>query len=162
VVLMGVSQVAVPEASRVFHRRAGGLIRFCLAMGGVQAVGALLWGIGLLLVLPLGPGRLLLKDVWEPAFALLVPIILTVIAAAFYTAAAAGLRAMGYARRSLRAQLISSLAYVLAGSGGAVLGGALGASWGVTAANTLGALVWWYQLRTALAEHRRLPAGSAA
>ena len=37
VVLMGLSQVAVPEASRVFHRNAQRLSRFCLTLGGAQA-----------------------------------------------------------------------------------------------------------------------------
>jgi O-antigen/teichoic acid export membrane protein len=155
VVLMGISQVAVPEASRAFHRRPGALPRFCLALGGVQAAGALIWGLAVLLALPHGLGQLLLAELWRPTSALLVPIMLTVMGACFYTAAAAGVRAMGYARRSLRAQLIASLAYVIGGSCGAVLAGAPGASWGVTAANTVGAMVWWYQLRAALAEHRQ-------
>ena len=44
VVLMGISQVAVPEASRVFHRNSGHLGRFCLLLGGVQAAAAVAVG----------------------------------------------------------------------------------------------------------------------
>ena len=44
---------------------------------------------------------------------------------------------MGVARRSLRAQLTASAAYAIGGATGAILGGALGASWGVTAAQVL-------------------------
>lgn len=43
VVLAGLSQVAVPEASRVFRRNSRRLWRFCLLLGGVQAAGAVVW-----------------------------------------------------------------------------------------------------------------------
>jgi hypothetical protein len=112
----------------------------------------------LLTVFPLGPGSALLKDLWLPTAQLIPAITLTVAATSFGTAATAGLRAMGLARRSLRAQLTASAAYVIGGTGGAVLGGALGASWGVTVAQCFAALVWWQQLRSALAEHHAVAA----
>ena len=160
VVLMGISQVAVPEASRVFHRESRHLARFCFILGGVQASAAIVWGAILLTVFPLGPGPLLLKELWMPTAQLLPAITLTVAAASFITAATAGLRAMGVARRSLRAQLTGSVAYVICGAAGAVLAGAVGTSWGVTAAQTFAALVWWHQLRSALANHHAVPAVS--
>ena len=40
----GVSQVAVPEAARVFHRNSRRLPRFCAVLGGAQALTAL--GLG--------------------------------------------------------------------------------------------------------------------
>jgi O-antigen/teichoic acid export membrane protein len=152
VVLMGISQVAVPEASRVYHRSAGRLTRFCLLLGGVQAAAATAWGLTILLLLPLGVGHFLLKDLWTSAAFLLPAVLLTVVCGCFSTAAIAGLRAMGVARRSLRAQLIASAAYLVGGLGGAVLAGAPGTCWGVALAGALGALVWWYQLRSALLE----------
>ena len=88
-----------------------------------------------------------------PTAQLIPAITLTVAAASFTTAATAGLRAMGLARRSLRAQLTGSAAYAIGGATGAVVAGALGASWGVTAAQVLAALVWWRQLRLALSDH---------
>ena len=153
VVLMGISQVAVPEASRVFHRNSGRLARFCFILGGSQAAAAVAWGLLLMIVFPLGPGSALLKELWMPTSQLLPAITLTVAAASFTTAATAGLRAMGVARRSLRAQLTGSAAYAVCGAAGALLGGALGASWGVTTAQVFAALVWWHQLRAALADH---------
>jgi O-antigen/teichoic acid export membrane protein len=153
VVLMGISQVAVPEASRVFHRDSGRLLRFCFILGGVQAAAALVWGLILMTVFPLGPGPLLIKELWMPTSRLLPAITLTVAAASFVTAATAGLRAMGVARRSLRAQLAGSAAYATLGATGAILWGAIGTSWGVTAAQCIAALVWWHQLRSALADH---------
>lgn len=162
VVLFGVSQVAVPEASLVFHRSSARLARFCLVLGGVQGATALAWGLGLLVILPLGPGRLLLKDLWMPTSHLVPAVTLSVVAASFLTAALAGLRAMGVARRSLRAQLITSTVYVVGGAGGAVVAGATGTCWGVALANTVGALVWWYQLRAALTDHHQSAAAVTA
>jgi O-antigen/teichoic acid export membrane protein len=157
VVLMGISQVAVPEASRVFHRDSRHLARFCFVLGGVQAAAAVAWGLLLLTVFPFGPGPALLKELWMPTAQLIPPITLTVAAASFVTAAIAGLRAMGLARRSLRAQLTSAALYVIGGSIGAVLAGAVGTSWGVTIAEFLAVLVWWHQLRLALADHHSVP-----
>ncbi|MDQ1289489.1 MAG: hypothetical protein QG622_3055 [Actinomycetota bacterium] len=153
VILMGVCQVAVPEASRVLHRAPSRLSRFCFLLGAVQAAGAVVWGTALVLLLPHGAGRLLLGGAWDPTSALLVPVALAVAAGCFSTGATAGLRAMGAAPLSLRAQLIASATYLVGGTGGAILAGAPGTCWGVTAANTAGALVWWYHLRTALREH---------
>lgn len=81
VLLMGLSQVAVPEASRVFQRSSRRLVRFCLAFGGGQATAAIAWGVVLITVFPLGPGPFVLKDLWLPTQALLPAITLTVAAA---------------------------------------------------------------------------------
>jgi hypothetical protein len=137
----------------VLHRSPARLAHFCFALGAVQAAAALTWGLALIVLLPLGPGRALLHDLWVPTSQLLPPATLTVGAACFTTSAAAGLRAMGAATRSLRAQLATAVAYLLGGIGGVVVAGALGTSWGVTAAVAFGALVGWHQLRAALAAH---------
>ncbi len=155
VILMGISQVAVPEASRVFHRASGNLLRFCFVLGGAQAAAVIAWGLILLTVFPLGPGPALLKELWIPTEQLVPAMTVTLAAASFTTAATAGLRAMGLARRSLRAQLTASAAYAIGGAGGAILGGALGSSWGVAIALCFSALVWWHQLRSALADYSR-------
>jgi O-antigen/teichoic acid export membrane protein len=157
VVLMGISQVAVPEASRVFHRDSRHLARFCFVLGGVQAAAAVAWGLLLLTVFPVGPGPAILKELWVPTAQLIPAITLTVAAASFVTAAIAGLRAMGVARRSLRAQLTGAALYLIGGTIGAVLAGAVGTSWGVTIAGFLAVLVWWHQLRLALADHHSVP-----
>ena len=151
-ILMGLSLVTVAEAARVLRTNPARLWTFCLLLGGGQALAALCWG-GLLLVLMSDDvGRLLLGDVWRSASELIVPATLSVLGAALGTGAAAGLRALGAARRSLRAQLLNSLAYVGFGLAGAAVGGALGSSWGVAAATTCGAVVWWAQLRAGLRE----------
>jgi O-antigen/teichoic acid export membrane protein len=155
VVLSGVSQVAVPEASQVLHRNPRRLPHFCAVLGGAQALGALAWGAVLLLILPLGPGQLLLRDIWAPASQLIVPVTLSISAACFLTAVTAGLRATGVARRSLQAQLTFSSAYLLLGVLGAILFGVRGAAWSGVLAISFGAVVSSLQLRAALADHHR-------
>ena len=153
VLLMGVSQVAVPEAALVLARSPRRLLRFCFVLGSVAATTAATWGLLVHLLLPLGLGQLLLGSLWIPAAALLPPVILAFSMGGFEIGAAAGVRALGAARRSLRAQLINASLYVALGGGGAVLDGARGSCWGVAVATTLGALVWWVQLRRGLHDH---------
>ncbi|MFK0286870.1 hypothetical protein ACIQVL_41270 [Streptomyces sp. NPDC090499] len=155
-VLMGLSLVTVPEAARVLRRAPHQLGRFCLLLGGGQAAGALLWGSALLLM-PDRLGDLALGDVWHSSSHLVVQITLSVAGAGLGTGAAAGLRALGAARRSLRCQLFASACYVGGGLGGAALAGTSGSAWGVAAATLSGSAVWWLQLRSALRERHRNP-----
>ncbi|MFD4387759.1 hypothetical protein [Streptomyces sp. NPDC058486] len=153
-VLMGLSLVTVAEAARVLRRAPHRLGAFCLLLGGGQAVAALLWG-GALLLVPDGAGAFVLGDVWGAASELIVPVTLGVAGAGLGTGAAAGLRALGAARRSLRSQLVASACYVTGGLGGAAAYGTAGSAWGVAAATLCGSAVWWLQLRSALREHHR-------
>ncbi|MFM9705887.1 MATE family efflux transporter [Streptomyces galilaeus] len=155
-VLMGLSLVTVAEAARVLRRAPHRLARFCLVLGAGQAVAALLWGAALLLV-PGRLGELALGDVWDSASALIVPAALGVAGAGLGTGAAAGLRALGAARRSLRSQLFASACYVGGGLGGAAVAGAAGSAWGVAAATVCSSAVWWLHLRSALRERRLNP-----
>ncbi|GAQ50541.1 hypothetical protein [Streptomyces acidiscabies] len=155
-VLMGLSLVTVPEAARVLRQAPHRLRSFCLLLGGGQAVGALLWG-GALLLVPDRLGEFALGDVWHSASELIAAIALGVAGAGLGTGAAAGLRALGAARRSLRAQLFASVCYVGGGLGGAALAGTVGSAWGVAAATVTSSAVWWLHLRTALRERRPDP-----
>ncbi|MGW8351917.1 hypothetical protein [Streptomyces wedmorensis] len=153
-VLMGLSLVTVAEAARVLKRAPHRMRAFCLLLGGGQAAAALLWG-GALLLVPDRAGAFVLGGVWGAASALIVPVTLGVAGAGLGTGAAAGLRALGAARRSLRAQLFASACYVGGGLGGAVVAGTVGSAWGVAAATLCGSALWWLQLRSALREHHR-------
>ncbi|GGU82584.1 hypothetical protein GCM10010211_55740 [Streptomyces albospinus] len=155
-VLMGLSLVTVAEAARVLRRAPHRLGPFCLVLGGGQAVAALLWG-GALLLMPDRVGELALGDVWHSASQLIVPVTLGVAGAGLGTGAAAGLRALAAARRSLRCQLFASACYVIGGLGGAAVAGTVGSARGVAAATFCGSAVWWLQLRSALREHHHNP-----
>ncbi|MFK0289781.1 hypothetical protein ACIQU6_04710 [Streptomyces sp. NPDC090442] len=155
-VLMGLSLVTVAEAARVLRRTPHRLGAFCLLLGGGQAVAALLWG-GALLLMPDRVGELALGDVWSSAAQLVVPVTLGVAGAGLGTGAAAGLRALAAARRSLRCQLLASTCYVIGGLGGAAAAGTVGSAWGVAAATVCGSAVWWLHLRSALRAHHQNP-----
>ncbi|WP_030785414.1 membrane protein [Streptomyces sp. NRRL S-920] len=155
-VLMGLSLVTVAEAARVLRRAPHRLARFCLLLGGGQAAAALLWGAALLLM-PDRFGELVLGGVWHSASELIVPATLGVVGAGLGTGAAAGLRALAAARRSLRSQLFASACYVGGGLGGAAAAGTVGSAWGVAAATVGGSAVWWLHLRSALRERHHNP-----
>ena len=151
--LMGTSLVVVPEAARMLRRSPRRLPQFCGLLGGGQAAAGLLWGLGVLFLLPGAAGVYLLGDVWRPSVAIIVPTTLGVMGASLSDGALAGLRALGAAPRSLRTQIFAAVAYVTGGVVGAVLGGAAGSAWGVAAATACSATVAWWQLRRGLREH---------
>jgi O-antigen/teichoic acid export membrane protein len=161
VVLMGLSQVSVPEAARVLRRNPRRLPLFCFGVGAVEAVGALAWGLMLVVVFPLGAGRFLLKDLWAPASQLIPALTLTTVVACFGVAAIAGLRALGMSRRSMWVQVVSSVCYLGFATMGAFLDGALGTCWGIFAAQSVSTTLWWHQLRSGLAERARAAAPDA-
>lgn len=147
----GVQIASVPEAARVARVNPGHLVRLCATVGAGLAALAIALGL-LLLALPPAVGFQLLGELWLPVRTILVPQTITTAAAGLMAGATVGLRGLAAARRSLRARLVtSSLIFVLS-VGGAAVGGALGASWGSATALTIGALVWWWQLRRAIGE----------
>jgi O-antigen/teichoic acid export membrane protein len=150
IILAGIAQVSVPEAKQVLERAPRHLPRFCLFLASGQAGAALCWGAAITL-LPVGPW--LLDGLWDSARPLLLPVFLVVVLGCFENAAAAGLRAMAASRRSLTAQLTNAWCYLVAGTIGAYLGGALGSCWGVVLALVVGLATYWYQLRCALRAH---------
>ncbi|MEP9381739.1 hypothetical protein [Nocardioides sp. KR10-350] len=152
VVLMGISQVAVPEANHVLTKRPGLMARFCLLLGAGQAALAAVWGIAMLIVLPLGLGRLALGDTWHGVAALILPGTIVVCLGCLSGGATTGLRAMGVAKRSLLAQLTGSALYVVGGGLGAWAGGAQGSAWGYAVGSAIAVAVWWWQLRRAIRE----------
>ncbi|WP_447042231.1 hypothetical protein [Streptomyces sp. DSM 118878] len=153
-VLMGLTLVTVAEAARMLRQAPHRFGTFCLVLGAGQAAAALLWGAALLLV-PDRLGTFVLGDVWSSASALIVPVTLSVAGAGLGSGAAAGLRALAAARRSLRCQLFASACYVGGGLGGAFAAGTIGSAWGVAAASLCGSVVWWLQLRSALRERHQ-------
>ncbi|TDW75630.1 hypothetical protein [Kribbella pratensis] len=156
IVLSGIGLVAVPEAARVLRRSVRALPLFCLALGGAQALAALGWGLLLLFALPDKWGHALLGEVWLTASALVLPATLSVACAGFNTGAAAGLRALGIARRSLKAQLCASAFYLVGGVVGGALDGARGSAWGAACATFAAAFVWWYTLHVGVRERKQL------
>ena len=156
VIFMGISLVTVPEATRMLHRSTRHLQRYCSLVGAGLSILALCWGLILLFALPRGLGTLLLHaKQWQPVYGLVIWLTLSMMGACVTAGAVAGLRALGVARRSLRANLIASGIFVVLGVLGAVVGGATGSVEGTALATWIGAGVSWWLLRIGLGEHGR-------
>ena len=152
ILFLGMSLVAIPEAARVLHRSPRRLPLFCVLISGGLAAAAFAWGVVLLVVLPTGFGGWLLGPIWRPTYPLLLPQTLFAIGAGVGVGAGAGLHALGAARRSLRAMILTSAVYLVLGLVGAVVAGAAGTVSGTAVASWIGTLVVWWQLRAALRE----------
>ncbi len=158
VIFLGISLVTVPEATRVLRHSPQHLRLYCVLVGAGMAVLALVWGGALLIALPRGLGELLLgRELWRPASRLVAPFTISVMGACFIAGATAGLHALGAARRSLRAMVLSSVIFLGCGLVGAYYGGAAGTVRGAALATWAGALVWWWQLGVAMRESEQVP-----
>ena len=144
--LMGVSQVAVPEAVRARKRGPRALRILCLGLSAGLASMALAWGLIVLLVFPHGIGEAILGSVWPSAHALVLGVMVSATAGCLHVGPSAGLRALGRADKTMRSQLAVTSLFILIGGVGAALWSAQGAVWGTALASILGAVIWWSQL----------------
>jgi O-antigen/teichoic acid export membrane protein len=162
VILYGMGLVALPEAVRILHRSPRHLPLFCgLLSAGLTLLG-LAWGITLLVALPRGLGAWLLGPVWRPTYPLVLPTTLFIMGGCVGAGAGPSMPAIAAARRSLRAALFTSAAYLVCALIGAAVGGAVGTMYGAAVATWFGALIFWWQLRAALRERRNASSGEPA
>jgi O-antigen/teichoic acid export membrane protein len=151
--LMGVSQVAVPEAARALERGRDSLSRACLLLSAGLALVAILWGITVLVLFPFGIGEMLLGSVWPGAHALVAGVMVSAAAGCLHVGPSAGLRALGRADLTLRCQLTVTILIITMGASGALLWAAPGAVWGTAFAAIAGAGIWWSRLWKAESSH---------
>lgn len=151
--LMGVSQVAVPEAARSLERGRESLSRTCLMLSAGLASVAILWGITVLVLFPFGIGEMLLGSVWSGAHALVAGVMLSAAAGCLHVGPSAGLRALGRADLTLSCQLTVTILVVTLGAIGALMWAAQGAVWGTALAAIAGAGIWWSRLWKAERSH---------
>lgn len=164
VIFFGMGLVLLPEAARILKRSPRRLALFCACTSGGLALLGLAWGVVLLVALPRGLGQAMLGSLWRPTYPLVLPSTIAIMGGCVQAGAGTGLHALGSARRSLRAMVLGAAVFVACGLAGAVVAGALGAVWGAAISSWIGALLFWAQLRTALAEHARprtLPSATA-
>jgi O-antigen/teichoic acid export membrane protein len=153
IVFFGLSLITLPEAAKLLRSSPQRLPLFCAAVGTGLAVLAAIWGVVLLIALPHGLGHLMLGSLWQGTYPLVLPATLAVVAGCVTTGAVLGLHALGTARRSMRAVIVtaalslaSSLAVALAG------GGTVWTMRVVAAALFVGAILTWWQFRVGLRE----------
>jgi O-antigen/teichoic acid export membrane protein len=153
IIFFGMGMITIPEAARLLRRSPRQLPLFCAAVSAGLTLLALAWGVVLLVALPRGLGHLMLGNrLWQPIYPLVLPAVLAIMAMCAATGAGIGLHALGTARRSLRAVLLTSALIVACTVAGAATGGMLGTMRYAAAASWLGTLLYWWQLRQALHE----------
>jgi O-antigen/teichoic acid export membrane protein len=152
VLLMSARLVTVPEAVRLSKRSPRRMVLACGLVSLMLGISALAWGAALLL-LPDSLGRELLGATWVNAREVVFPISLAVAGSGLLVGAGIGLRALLETKRAFRSRLVVSVLTVVNGLTGAAIAGASGAAWGFAAAQWIGAILWWHQLRGAMIEH---------
>ena len=120
IVLFGIGMITIPEAARLLRHSPRQLPLFCAAVSAGLTFLALAWGAALLVALPRGLGQLMLGSIWRPTYPLVLPATLSVMAMCATTGAGIGLHALGAARRSLRAVILTSVLVVACALIGAV------------------------------------------
>jgi O-antigen/teichoic acid export membrane protein len=155
VLLMSARLVTVPEAVRLSKTSPRRMLLACALVSMLLGIGALAWGLVLVFLFPDAVGRELLGPTWTNAREVLMPISISMAGSGVLVGAGIGLRALIETKRAFRARLVVSLLTVINGLTGAAIAGAKGAAWGFAAAQAIGAILWWYQLRAATMEHSR-------
>ena len=150
IVFFGISLITLPEAAKLLRRTPRLLPLFCMAVSAGLTLLALAWGVVLLVALPRGLGHLMLGNLWRPTYPLVLPAAIYIMATCGTTGALLGLHALGAARRSLRAVIITAVLVLTSGLAGAETAGTVGTMQFVAGASWLGTLVIWWQLRLAL------------
>jgi O-antigen/teichoic acid export membrane protein len=151
--LMGVGQVAVPEAARALIRGRRPLVKLCLALSGGLALMGVAWGLVVIVIFPFGPGEVVLGEVWPDARVLTVGVIVSYAAGCLHVGPSAGLRALGRADLTMQCQLTVTGLFVGLAAVGAILFDAQGAVWGTAIASVVGIWIWWSRLQKAEREH---------
>lgn len=151
VVFAGVMSAVTPELVRLDLRSRD---RFRTAVRGLSVVLALLGlvvGVGLALI-PHRLGIALFGASWQHARPLLIWLGLMQVPSGWRTGAMAGLRALGAARRTLRARGMTVALGLAAPIIGVLMNGALGAAIALALATPPQALVWWWNYHRACRE----------
>jgi O-antigen/teichoic acid export membrane protein len=159
VILYGSGLVVLPEAAKLWRRSPRRMPLLCVLISAGLVLCGLAWGLVLLVALPHGLGGWLLGSIWRPTYPLVWPTALCIMGSCATGGAGTGLHALGAARRSLRAALCTSAAFVVFAVTGAVLGGAVGCMYGTAIALWSGAALYWWELRGAFRETGKVTLG---
>jgi O-antigen/teichoic acid export membrane protein len=160
IIYFGLSLILMPEAARLLRRSPRRLPLFCAVISVTLGLLGLAWGAVLLVALPRGLGHLVLGNLWLPTYPLVLPATVAVVSGCVTSGALLGLHALGAARRSLRAVIITSVIVIPCALVGAETGGTLGTMRYVAVASWLGTLVSWWHFRQALRESGTVPVPS--
>jgi O-antigen/teichoic acid export membrane protein len=137
----GAFLVAVPETVRTLRRHAGQFRRAIVAVSGVTAALTAMWALPLLII-PSWSGREVLGQTWDSAHPLILGIGLQYVAIGLTLGPQIGLRALGAAGASLRANIAGACVVLAATMIGASVGGTQGAVAGIAIGTLLSVAIW--------------------
>ncbi len=147
IVGVGIFQFAVPEvARRNAEMTPLQRYRFAVAISAVLGVGTVAYLV-LLLLMPQAWGEFLFDETWAGAAAVLLPMGLSSLSSSLANGPAGVLYGMGRAESTFRINLIKGPVLLLAMLAGTWQWGAVGAAWGLMAAETLVLPLWIRTLR---------------
>jgi hypothetical protein len=123
---------------------------FCIAVaGGVSAIAGV-WGLTLLVGLPLGLGNIMLGPIWHPTYPLVLPMTVALLGTTTSLGPTAMLHALAAARRSLRLVIFQVVIAIVCSIVGAAAFGAPGVVWGTAVSAWVSSITGWWQLSVAL------------
>lgn len=158
---LGLFVIAQPEGVRARRRSLRTLTRALAALSILLAIGTVMLGVALTL-LPDAYGREILGATWERAKPLILPLAAFRVGYAVSETIAIGLRVLEAGRRLLWTRIAVAVPALVFLLGGAVLGGAVGASFGSAIAGVLSIPVWVWQYRQAVRKASHADAVEAA
>lgn len=157
IIYFGIGMITIPEGAKLLRRSPRQLPRFCVMVSlGLGAL-ATAWAAVLLVGLPVGLGGLMMGSIWRPAYPLLIPTALSILASCAATGAAIGLHSMGAARHSMRSALISAVISVTFALIGAAVWGMYGTVLLSAVGMFIGAAISWHFFVKAMQESGRVP-----
>ena len=142
---MSAMAFAVPELARRSWLTARQRLRIAVAAGGLLAALGLCWGT-LVLLLPRSAGEAFLGDSWAGVRTVLLATLVGQVANLFSAGATYVVYSRGATRAAFRVNATVSVLLVVFGLAGVLLGGAVGAAWGFTAAYCAVVPLWFLAL----------------
>jgi hypothetical protein len=140
---MGINNAAVPHAVQTLQRSRQALLRFVAAVGAGEALLTLSWGT-VVWFTPNRVGQAVLGHSWAAAHQVLLPLTIWLVAGAACGGCRIGLKALGAASLSLRAQVAQTVCTGSLMLAGAALFGVEGAVRGLAASGLLTVGAWWW------------------
>ena len=153
-VFQGAHLIGVPEGVRALGHSGGRLVTFTVALSSLLASFVMAWGL-VLYFLPDEIGEALLKQAWEPAQSVVLPLTISLALGGVASGATIGLRVLAAAQRSLVVTIIGSTSALTGSIVGVIVGGAQGVAWAIVIVSVLNVGIWWWQFHRALTDHRR-------
>lgn len=151
VLYMGMFAFAIPEGVRVAEHSLRRMAR-AVNVASVALVGILLaLGIGLL-AMPERWAVDVLGAKWPEIRGLVVTLAIVVAASGWVNAHRVGFRVLSAAKQSLRVEMVTGPASIVAAIVGAAYGGAFGAAVGLAAVDLVSAAYWHLQFRSQIAQ----------